>query len=98
MLDIAVANSDRLIRLLNDVLDLERLRAGQVTLKPVACQATDLVQAAAAEIRVLAERTGIDLVIAPADGMIYADPDRVVQVLTNLVSNAIKFSDPGGRV
>jgi PAS domain S-box-containing protein len=98
MLDIAVANSDRLIRLLNDVLDLERMRAGQVTLKPIACQAAELVQAAAAEIRVLAERTGIDLVIDPAEGTAYADSDRVVQVLTNLLSNAIKFSEPGGRV
>jgi PAS domain S-box-containing protein len=92
MLEIAVSNADRLIRLLNDVLDLERLRAGQMTMQLEAHMAADLVQRAVCEMRGLAERTGVRLSLGRLEGIVCADSDRLVQVLTNLVSNAIKFS------
>jgi PAS domain S-box-containing protein len=92
MLEIAVSNADRLIRLLNDVLDLERLRAGQMTMQLEAHMAADLVERAVCEMRGLAERTGVRLSLGRREGIVCADSDRLVQVLTNLVSNAIKFS------
>jgi PAS domain S-box-containing protein len=98
MLDVAVNNADRLIRLLNDVLDLERMRAGRLTLEFRACVVGDLVEQAVAEMRGLAERTGVELCIGQVDGIVAADPDRIVQVLTNLLSNAVKFSADGGKV
>jgi PAS domain S-box-containing protein len=98
MLDIAVSNSDRLIRLLNDVLDLERMRSGRLTLELTECDAMDLVEQALAEMRGLAVRSKVMLSVGRVDGIVLAHPDRIVQVLTNLLSNAIKFSDPYGTV
>ena len=98
MLDIAVSNADRLIRLLNDVLDLERMRSGRLTLELTDCDAMDLVEQALAEMRGLAVRSKVMLSVGRVDGIVVANPDRIVQVLTNLLSNAIKFSDPYGMV
>ncbi len=92
MLEIAVTNADRLIRLLNDVLDLERMRAGQMTFELGAHAAADVVDRAMCEMRGLAERAGVRLSLGHVEGVVRADGDRLVQVLTNLVSNAIKFS------
>lgn len=98
MLQVAVSNADRLIRLLNDVLDLERMRAGRLTLELRPNAAVDLIEQAIAEMRGLAERADIQLCVDQVEGVVHADADRVVQVLTNLVSNAIKFSQGGQRV
>jgi signal transduction histidine kinase len=98
MLDVAVSNADRLIRLLNDILDLERLRAGRLTMQLRPCSIVELVEQTVALMHGSAERAGVDLVVGPLAGFVDADPDRLVQVLTNLVSNAIKFSARGGQV
>ena len=98
MLEVAVTNSDRLIRLLNDVLDLERMRAGRLTLELRPHAAVDLIEETIAEMRGLADRADIKLSVDQVDGVVQADADRVVQVLTNLVSNAIKFSPRGEQV
>jgi PAS domain S-box-containing protein len=65
MIEIALSNTERLIRLINDILDLERMGSGLV---------------------------GVRLDVAPLQARIMADPDRILQVLTNLLSNGIKFS------
>jgi signal transduction histidine kinase len=98
MLDVAVNNADRLIRLLNDVLDLERMRGGRLILQLRPCSAADLLDDAVAAMRGLAERRGVHLIVEHAEGVVHADPDRLVQVLTNLVSNSVKFSPEGGQV
>jgi PAS domain S-box-containing protein len=98
MLDIAVNNADRLIRLLNDVLDLERMRAGRILMERRVCDLADVVEQAQAEMRGLAARSGVRLIASPTEGAVYADRDRLLQVLTNLLSNAIKFSHPDGSV
>jgi PAS domain S-box-containing protein len=98
MISIAVSNTDRLIRLLNDVLDVERMQAGRLVLEPRLCQAAELIELAVGEMRGLAERAGVQLVVDELDGFIEADSDRMVQVLTNLLSNAIKFSSAGSSV
>jgi PAS domain S-box-containing protein len=98
MLDIALSNTDRLIRLLNDMLDLERLRAGRVTLHVRPCTLADVVDQTMAVVRESAERADVQLVVGTVEGCVEADPDRLVQVLTNLLSNSVKFSAPGGQV
>jgi signal transduction histidine kinase len=97
MLEIANTNADRLIRLLNDVLDLERMRAGRVTLQLEAHSTSSIVAAAVGQTWNLADQAGVRLGIGDVFGVVNADADRMVQVLTNLISNAVKFS-PGGSV
>jgi PAS domain S-box-containing protein len=96
---IARQNADRLIRLINDILDLEKIEAGKIQLQIAALDPADLVESTVAELRGMAQlykvslRAGID-----CRDRVAGDRDRVVQVLTNLLSNAIKFSTEGGTV
>lgn len=96
MIDIAVTNTDRLIRLVNDLLDLERINSGQTGLLPVPCEATLLMHEAVDGVQPLADRAGVMLEVAPVAGLVMGDPDRMQQVLTNLLANAIKFSPAAG--
>ncbi len=98
MLSIAVSNTDRLVRLIDDILDLERMESGRVTMARRICSVADLMSQAGDLMRLMAEKKNIRLQVAPLEDQIWGDPDRVLQVLTNLMSNAIKFSSPGGSV
>jgi PAS domain S-box-containing protein len=98
MLEIAVSNTDRLVRLINDILDIERMESGRVRIQRVSCAAERLMVQAAEELRPLAEKAGVRLTVTPAPVEIWADPDRILQTLTNLLSNAIKFSPVGTTV
>ena len=96
---IARANADRLIRLINDILDLEKMEAGKLELRRRAIDPAHVVATTVAEMHVTAEDLGIRLqqtVCGPLT--VDADGDRIQQVLTNLLSNAIKFSLRGGVV
>ncbi|MGH2458810.1 MAG: PAS domain S-box protein [Chloroflexota bacterium] len=98
MLDIAVKNTDRLVNLINDILDIERIESGKVSMLKADCDAADLITQASELMQALADKAGVSLSATPFSAPLFADPDRVVQVLTNLLSNAIKFSYPGGTV
>ena len=98
MLEIAIRNTDRLIRLLNDVLEIEKLQSGKFRLRRVSCDAGELMKQAAEEMSALAHGQGVHLRVTPVSARIVADPDRLLQCLTNLLSNAIKFSDSGSEV
>lgn len=98
MLDIAVANTDRLIRLINDILDLERMKSGQITMRQQNFDLAELMVQASDTMRALAEKEGITLVVEPLSVQVWGDSDRIFQVLTNLLSNAIKFSERGTSV
>lgn len=98
MLDIAVTNTDRLIRLINDVLDLERVTSGKITMQKQQCNTADLMTQAAEVMQAMAEKAGVTLSVSPLSAILWADPDRVLQTLTNLLSNAIKFSPSGATV
>ncbi|GAB1544671.1 hypothetical protein NUACC21_73470 [Scytonema sp. NUACC21] len=94
MLQQALTNSDRLVRLVNDILDFERLSAGRVQLVREVCHAEDLMQRAVEGVQPIALDAAITLSIIPTTARVWADPDLIVQTLTNLLSNAIKFSSP----
>ncbi len=98
MLDIAVTNTDRLIRLVNDLLDLERLEKGQMPLQIERCDLAVLMREAADALQPLASSLNISVEVTPLDVELRGDPDRLVQVMLNLLSNAIKFSPIGGTV
>jgi len=98
MLDIAVTNTDRLVRLINDILDIERIESGRVVMARRACDAGALVAQALDVMRPMADKAGVSVSAAACPCQLWADPDRILQTLTNLLSNAIKFSPTGGTV
>ena len=98
MLQIAANNADRLVRLINDMLDIERIESGKMTLNKRVCEGAELMTTAVDEIRSLATQNNIQLAIVPISVRIWADPDRIIQIFTNLLSNAIKFSPEGTTV
>ncbi|HEU4558849.1 MAG TPA: ATP-binding protein [Longimicrobium sp.] len=98
MLEIAVQNTDRLIRLINDILDIERIESGKVAMEPAPVNAAELAQGAAEVMLPMAERVGVELYVWAEPMHLVADADRILQVLTNLLSNAIKFSPAGTSV
>jgi PAS domain S-box-containing protein len=98
MLEIAVQNTDRLVRLINDILDIERIESGTVTMELKSVDASDLVHQSVDVMAAMAEKAGVRLYAWADRQPLEADPDRILQVLTNLLSNAIKFSPPESEV
>jgi PAS domain S-box-containing protein len=98
MLDIAVTNTDRLIRLINEILDIERMESGTIVIRMQDCDVGPLIIQAAEEIKAMAEGAGVTITVTPVSARVWADPDRILQTITNLLSNAIKFSEQGGVV
>ena len=98
LLRIALTNSDRLVRLINDILDLERIQSGRepLTFRPVLLG--DIVRQAFDGMQPVAEAAGVQLIHDSAKVEISADPDRLLQVLTNLLSNAVKFSPANSTI
>jgi signal transduction histidine kinase/CheY-like chemotaxis protein len=99
MLNIAVANTDRLVRLINDILDLQRIESGSSTIDLRSVSSAQLVDDAVANVAGTATEAEVVLdVVDRPDIVLDADADHIVQALTNLLGNAIKFSDAGGSV
>ncbi|MFQ4141591.1 PAS domain S-box protein [Chlorogloeopsis sp. ULAP02] len=98
LLQIALNNSDRLVRLVNDILDLERLESGKVKLVMEACEVANLVRQATESVQTIADDADITLAVQFANIQIWVAPDAIVQTLINLLSNAIKFSSAGSTV
>jgi PAS domain S-box-containing protein len=100
LLAIAQNNTDRLIRLINDILDISRIEAGKMEIKRAPLPVIDAVHKAVRELEGFAGQRDIAVVaeVAPDLPRAVADSDRVQQVLVNLISNAIKFSEPHTRV
>ena len=98
MIDLALTNSDRLVRLVNDILDLERLDSGKVPLVMETCNSVALIQKAVDGIQGIADQATIALSVASISVEVWASPDAIIQTLTNLISNAIKFSSPGKTI
>lgn len=99
-LSIVQENSDRLVSLINDLLDISRIESGRVHLKIEPLDLSEVVQGVVDTFRTYADQSGIELSWHATKGLPRAagDRDRVGQVLMNLVSNAIKYSPGGGSV
>ncbi|MGI4829845.1 MAG: PAS domain S-box protein [Janthinobacterium lividum] len=92
MMEIAVGNTDRLVRLVNDILDLERIGSGKSGLHLCSCSMEELFKRAAINAQNAAAQANLRFALEPNDVVVWCDPDRILQTLTNLISNAIKFS------
>lgn len=92
MIEIAGIDCERLVRLVNDILDLERLESGRVEIDREVCNAATLMHQSVDGIRAIANDANIVIEVDPIDVYIWANPDAIIQTLTNLLSNAIKFS------
>jgi len=93
-------NTDRLVRLITDLLDLSRIEAGRVELHPTAVAVEDILQEVMEGLRPVAAQKGVELAVSPpaAPALAFADRDKLQQVLINLLGNAVKFTPGGGRV
>jgi PAS domain S-box-containing protein len=98
LIEIASIDTERLVRLVNDILNLERLESGKVTLIKEFCDVATLIEQSVAAIRLLAEKDHITLAIFPISAQVWAAPDSIIQVLANLLSNAIKFSPANSAI
>ncbi|MHA6768104.1 ATP-binding protein [Sphingobium ummariense] len=100
LVEIAYSNALRLVRLINDILDIEKIEAGrmQFDIRPIALD--QLLPKTVQQSAGFASQfeVQVDTIPPPAGAAVLADEDRLMQVLTNLLSNAIKFSKPGGVV
>ncbi len=92
MIEMAIGNSDRLIRLVNDILDFDSVEKGRLPLHRRPVEAIDLLRRAADVAHNAAMNARIAFPIQSTKAVVFADEDRILQVLNELVSNAIKFS------
>jgi PAS domain S-box-containing protein len=100
LLSIAHSNSKRLVRLINDILDIEKIESGQVVFNFRRIDVHALAEQVIEANRAYADGFGVTVCLEATSqaGDVSADPDRLAQVVTNLLSNAIKFSPQGGEV
>ena len=100
LLEIANSNCERLLLLINDILDIEKIEAGKMNYQLKTIELVNLVKESIDGNKMYAEKFGVSIkLIPPASNMsVVADPDRLMQVLANLISNACKFSPKGEPV
>lgn len=98
MAKIAQSNAERLSRLVEDILDLQRIESGRMTMDQRMCDISDLMKESVESVHLVAEREGVAITMTPIQASVKADRGRMVQALVNLLGNAIKFSPRGGRI
>ena len=94
LLNIALNNCERLIRIINDILDVSKIEAGQIDLKRRPCDVRDIVRDSIQGVQEMARASSVRVVADVTAGLppVSADFDRIVQVFVNLLSNAVKFA------
>jgi signal transduction histidine kinase len=94
------SNTERITRLIGDLLDLARIEAGRVDFHPARLSLPDIVEEVINLLRIPAAEKGIDLAgaVPEADLVVDADRDKLHQILLNLIHNAVKFTPAGGSV
>ncbi len=98
LVEMAGRGSERLSRLVNDIIDLERLESGSFSLSPAPHDLYPLLVDAVDSLAPLAREAHVDVQVIPASVRAVCDGDRVTQAVVNLLANALKFTAPGGRV
>ncbi len=93
-------NTDRLVRLIVDLLDLSRIEAGRIELHRTVVSLREICHEVVETLRPVAAQNGLELMVAPdaSSALAFADRDKLQQVLINLVGNGLKFTPSGGRV
>lgn len=96
---IAYQNTERLVRLINDILDIEKIEAGHIAMRREPCDLADVLRSTVSSLESSAQEFGVQVTLSgERDVMVLGDPDRLVQLFTNLLSNALKFSPRGADV
>ncbi|GAA0620528.1 hypothetical protein GCM10009422_15230 [Brevundimonas kwangchunensis] len=99
LIGIAQANSQRLVRLINDILDIEKAESGQMTLDMSELDLRQIAERSIDSVRGFADGLGVSLTLQEGPiAQVRGDEDRLIQVVVNLLSNAAKFSPTGGAV
>ncbi|MCY7401261.1 MAG: response regulator [Nocardioides sp.] len=95
MITVALESTVRLTRLINDLLDIERIESGARPMQIATLDARRLLEAAAEQIEGMARSMQVRVEVGEVEGRVLADEDQIIQTLLNLLGNATKFSDPG---
>jgi signal transduction histidine kinase len=96
---VALSNADRLIRIVNDILDMSKIEAGEMMVAPKRTRLQPIIEDSVRSVEAVARDSGVTIVQTPArPGDVVADPDRTIQVLVNLLSNAVKHAPSGSTV
>ncbi len=94
-----LVSTERLINLVNDMLNVSRIESGKIEIKPQAFDIVSLVNEVMEEVRAKADEKNLKLIVLEHKlPQMFADPDKVHQVLLNLIGNSLKFSYPGGII
>ncbi|MBC7998308.1 MAG: PAS domain-containing sensor histidine kinase [Leptolyngbya sp.] len=88
----SVASNNRLMNMINDLLDLERLEVGQLNIEPELTTFNDLIEEALPSVDVVAKAKLVNISHDDSDALLLCESSRIVQVLVNLLGNAVKFS------
>jgi len=98
MMDMAAGNCDRLVGLVNDILDFERMGAGRLPMEFQQADSQELLERAVDLLRPAAQKADIALRIEAEHMQLWVDQNRILQTLSNLIGNAIKFSPHGSEI
>ena len=100
LIKIAHHNSERLVRIINDILDIEKIESGKLSLNVQSIDVAPFLQHALEVHQTYGHKYQVDFLLDPISDPIHvsADPDRLAQVMANLLSNAAKFSPSGAQV
>lgn len=100
MIKIASNNTERLLLLINDILDIQKIESGQMVFRFQSVELLPFIEKAIRENAAYGEQYNVNFVLTnkPVHGRVFADPDRLMQVMANLLSNAAKFSHENGTV
>jgi signal transduction histidine kinase len=92
--------TDRLARLINDVLDLTKIESGKLSWNVTKVSLEDIIQTSVSGIQSLADNKSLVMTTSVTRPLplIFGDRDRLIQVITNILSNAIKFTPQGGKI
>lgn len=91
-------SANRLLALVNDLLDLEKVGSGDLSVRKEECALSAVLDRACETVTPIAAGAGVTLKIAPTTLTLHADPERLAQVMINLLANAVRFSPKGGAV
>ncbi|HJU42469.1 MAG TPA: PAS domain S-box protein [Vicinamibacterales bacterium] len=99
LVKVALSNADRLIRIVNDILDMSKIEAGEMMVMPKRTRLQPIIEDSVRSVEAVARDAGVTIVQSHNGvGEVLADPDRTIQVLVNLLSNAVKHSPGGSKV